>query len=68
MNERFGNELAGSEVDDADVVGVDHTCGSCDNALSSQGDHVRITWISRLRQSRKVVGGRKFTGQYAVGA
>lgn len=31
MNECLGDEVAGGEVDDTDVVGVDHTFGSCDN-------------------------------------
>lgn len=68
MNERFGDKVAGNEVDDADVVGEDHTFGSCDNALSGQGNDVRITWISRLGQSRKVVGGGELAGQDAVRA
>src|SRR5690348_15530041 len=68
MNKCLGDEVAGNEVDDTDVVGVDHTLGSCDYALPSQGDDIGITWISRLGQSRKVVGGGELAGQDAVSA
>src|SRR5262249_33858092 len=68
VNERFGDEVAGHEVDDTDIIGANHTFGSRDDALSSQGDDVRIARIRGLSQSREVVGGREFAGQYAVSA